>query len=90
MKLRIHVDRSACAGHALCAAREPEVFTLDPDGYCSADGALVPLRLKDGARRGMQVCPESAITLSEEPSRCECGPSGQTPGEDPPQGPHGG
>jgi ferredoxin len=67
--MRIRVDRSICAGHALCAARAPLVYVLDAEGYCDADGARVPEALQAQARHGAQVCPEGAISLwdDEEP-----------------------
>ena len=68
MRMRIRVDRSVCAGHALCAAREPLVYMLDADGYCSSDGVLVPQALQEQARRGAMMCPEAAITLWDEES----------------------
>ncbi len=68
MRMRIKVERSVCAGHALCAAREPLVYLLDADGYCSSDGVLVPPGLEEQARRGAMVCPEAAITLWDEES----------------------
>lgn len=61
--MRIRVDRSVCAGHALCAAREPLVYVLDAEGYCDSDGVLVPQGLEAQARRGAQLCPEAAISL---------------------------
>jgi len=66
MGLKIRVDTTICAGHALCAAREPLVYALDPDGYCSSDGAMVPPGLEEQAQRGARLCPEGAITLWQE------------------------
>ena len=43
--MRIVVDRQICAGHALCAARAPDVYRLDADGYCCSDGTLMPEHL---------------------------------------------
>ena len=63
--IRIVVDRQVCAGHALCAARAPDVYRLDADGYCCSDGALVPAHLVEQARLGARHCPEGAIVLSE-------------------------
>ena len=70
--IRIVVDRQVCAGHALCAARAPDVYRLDADGYCCSDGALVPAHLVEQARLGARHCPEGAIVLSEpgEPAGC--------------------
>ena len=64
--MKIRVDRRLCSGHALCAARAPELYTLDEEGFCSADGVQVPPQLLEQARLGAQHCPEGAITLSED------------------------
>jgi ferredoxin len=65
--MKIAVDRSVCAGHALCALRAPRVYVLDEDGYCASDGQVVPPGLEDEARQGAANCPERAIDLVEEP-----------------------
>lgn len=64
--MKIRVDRRLCSGHALCAARAPELYSLDEEGYCSADGVHVPSHLVERARLGARHCPEGAITLTED------------------------
>jgi ferredoxin len=64
--MRIRVDRSICAGHALCAAKAPDVYRLDEEGYCCSDGATVPPHLQAQARLGARHCPEAAIVLEED------------------------
>ena len=64
--IRIVVDRRVCAGHALCAAKAPDVYQLDEEGYCSSNGAVVPPHLEAQARLGARHCPEAAILLVEE------------------------
>ena len=64
--MKIRVDRRLCSGHALCAARAPELYTLDEEGFCSADGVHVPPHLAEPARLGALQCPEAAITLVED------------------------
>lgn len=61
--MRIKVDRALCMGHAMCAAKAPEIYELDEEGYCSSDGKVVPEGLEDRARRGAAYCPEGAIEL---------------------------
>jgi len=61
--MRIHVDRSKCSGHALCAAAAPDLYTLDDDGYSTVDELDVPAGMEEAARRGMLTCPERAITV---------------------------
>ena len=64
--MQIKVDRSICAGHALCAAKAPDVYTLDDDGYCNANGKIVPADKIEQARHGAACCPERAIVLVED------------------------
>lgn len=64
--MKIRVDRSVCAGHALCAAKAPEVYRLDEEGFCCADGDTVPAHLHAQARLGARHCPEAAIVLDDD------------------------
>ncbi|MBX3415953.1 MAG: ferredoxin, partial [Pirellulales bacterium] len=50
-------------GHALCALRAPLVYRTDEEGYCAADGDVVPPEAEDAARLGAKACPEGAIRL---------------------------
>ena len=61
--MKIVVDRGICAGHALCAAKAPDVYRLDDDGYCCSNGDIVPAHLHEQARLGARHCPEAAIVL---------------------------
>ena len=63
--MKIKVDRTICAGHALCAARAPDLYSLDDDGFCNADEVQVPPGREEAARLGAAVCPEKAITLHD-------------------------
>ncbi len=63
--MRIRVDPAVCQGHALCASAAPELFTLDDEGYSNVGEVDVPAGSEDLARRGMQTCPERAITILE-------------------------
>ena len=63
--LKIKVDTAICSGHARCAAVAPDVYWLDDNGYCAADGHPVAAGSEDLARRGARACPERAITLVE-------------------------
>src|ERR1700722_13080962 len=59
----IHLDRTKCAGHALCASRAPEVYELDSAGFCATDRKVVKAELIKQAKLGARCCPERAITL---------------------------
>jgi ferredoxin len=61
----IRVNRSICAGHALCAARSALLYTLDDQGFSTADGTAVLADQLEEARRGAKSCPERAITIEE-------------------------
>lgn len=63
--MKIRVDRSVCQGHALCSATAPDLFTLDDDGYSNVGEVEVPDGMEELARRGVQTCPERAITIAE-------------------------
>jgi ferredoxin len=65
--MKVFADQSKCAGHAQCAARAPEVFLLDDDGYISFDGELtVPDGQEAAAKRGVDACPERVLTVVSE------------------------
>lgn len=61
--MKIVVDRSVCQGHALCAGVAPDLYTLDDEGYSNVGEVDVPEGREELARRGMQACPERAISL---------------------------
>ncbi|MFI6309651.1 ferredoxin [Nocardia fusca] len=64
--MKIELDRARCSGHARCNAMAPDVFDLDDEGYCQLPSAVVPARLEDAARDGVEACPERALTLTED------------------------
>jgi ferredoxin len=61
MKLR--VDKSVCAGHALCNGIDERLFPLDDDGYSSLEPHDVGSDEEDVVRAGVASCPESALFL---------------------------
>jgi ferredoxin len=63
--LKINVNTTLCSGHARCAVVAPEIYILDDNGYCIADGKTVSAEDEALARRGARACPERAITLEE-------------------------
>jgi ferredoxin len=67
MLITIAVDRDKCSGHARCAMKGPDVYELDEDGFCIADGKRVTDEsLRTQVLHGMKACPERAITISED------------------------
>lgn len=63
--MKITVDHELCNGHARCATFTPGIYTLDEGGYCSVSEADVTPGSEDDARRGVDNCPERAITIVE-------------------------
>jgi ferredoxin len=65
--MRVKIDGEHCTGHGRCAKYAPNVFKLDDDGYNAARGGEVdvPAGEEENAKRGMNSCPEQAITLVE-------------------------
>lgn len=58
--MEIHVDRSKCAGHAICTILAPDVFDMDDEGKAvvlpTAEGATAA-EIRDAA----DACPALAI-----------------------------
>ena len=65
--MRVRLDRARCVGHGRCYVLAPEVFEEDERGHCVVLLATVPDDLADDARRGVQNCPEAALSIEEEP-----------------------
>ncbi len=64
--MKIQVDRTICAGHAICAMKAPTLFELDEEGFCISDGRQVPPGMEVEAENAADYCPERAITLVED------------------------
>lgn len=62
--VRITVDDELCAGHGRCYSLHPELFDADDRGYPIVRQVAVSAERKPGARDAVDVCPESAISLS--------------------------
>lgn len=62
--MRVRADESRCQGHGLCHMVAPEVFDLRADdGHVLIPTPDVPPELADDAARGVEGCPEMALTL---------------------------
>ena len=69
-RLRVHVDRERCQGHARCNALAPELFALDEFGNAHEIGdGIVPAGLEEKAWLAQANCPELAIEVTEEQPR---------------------
>jgi ferredoxin len=62
--VKVVVKTDACAGHARCFARAPEIYDLDDDGYSAITELEVPAGSEQAAAEGARACPENAITVS--------------------------
>jgi len=62
--MRVTVDMTRCQGHARCRAICPELFELDEiDQKSHVKLPTVPLELEGRAKRAVNECPESALSL---------------------------
>jgi ferredoxin len=64
--IKIRAVKSACAGHARCAAVAPDVFDLDDDGYIAFEEKTVGDELETQVRRGVRACPERVLSIDEQ------------------------
>lgn len=64
--MKVVVDSELCMGHGQCYAYAPDVYEPDEDGFCVVLKNDVEGDELDRALQGARVCPESAITISEE------------------------
>jgi ferredoxin len=66
-KLKLHVDRNKCQGHARCKSLAPELFDLDEFGNAHEVGdGSVSAGLEEKAWLARSNCPEIAIEVTEE------------------------
>ncbi|GAA1851332.1 hypothetical protein GCM10009836_34130 [Pseudonocardia ailaonensis] len=63
--IKVLVSAALCQGHTLCHLQDPDLFTLDDNGYSDVGVRQVPPGSEHRARRGADVCPERAVTLDE-------------------------
>lgn len=61
--MRVRVDRSICAGHALCNGIDENLFPLDDEGYSALEPHEVSPGDEEHAVIGVQSCPEHALSL---------------------------
>jgi ferredoxin len=62
--VRVSVDRSRCAGHAVCLIHAPAIFDVDDEGY-SVVLDETPADI-ESAQRAEINCPERAIHVEED------------------------
>lgn len=64
--MRIRVERSKCAGHALCNAVDPDLFPIDDDGYSTLHARAVESQYGAIVRAGVESCPELALIIEDD------------------------
>lgn len=64
--MRIHVERSLCAGHAHCYGVDPDLFPIDDSGYSILEAHEVKPKDEQITRDGVAACPEMALILEED------------------------
>ncbi len=64
--MKIRLDSSRCAGHALCNAISDELFPLDDSGYSILQDREVAPGDEELTRLGAEACPEGALVLEED------------------------
>lgn len=64
--MKIRLDKSACAGHALCNAVDGSLFPLDDDGYSALQDHDVSPAEEATARLGVESCPEQALRIDSD------------------------
>jgi ferredoxin len=62
--MRVSVDNQVCEAHGQCNTIDPDLFTLDDDGYSNIGvGKEVPAGKEVLAEQGVDVCPVQALRL---------------------------
>lgn len=60
--MRVSVDNDLCDARGRCNVVDPELFTLDEDGYSDIGlDKQVPAGKEDAAEQGVEVCPVQAL-----------------------------
>jgi ferredoxin len=78
--LKVSVDKELCIGHGRCYDVAPELFEDDEEGYAVVRGdGSVPRAQAEPARLAVRLCPERAVTLTEQPARIPSSPSREAP-----------
>lgn len=63
--MKVRLDRSKCAGHAMCYAVDPDLFPIDDGGYSVLEPHEVDPADADTVRDGVAACPELALILED-------------------------
>lgn len=62
--MRVSVDNDLCEARGQCNVVDPDLFTLDEDGYSNiGQGKQVPAGKEDAAEQGVEICPVQALRI---------------------------
>lgn len=62
--MKVSVDNHVCDARGQCNVVDPELFTLDEDGYSNiGENKQVPTGKEDAAEQGVEICPVQALRL---------------------------
>lgn len=65
MGVKVSVDNELCEAHGQCNIIDPDLFTLDDEGYSDiGKDKPVPPGKEDAAEQGVDVCPVQALAIS--------------------------
>jgi len=64
--MKVHLERSKCAGHAQCYALHPDLFPIDEEGYSILEEHTVAPGDEQATREGVNACPEVALIIEED------------------------
>lgn len=63
--MKVRLERSKCAGHALCHGVDPDLFPIDDEGYSTLESFDVDAADEAAVRAGVESCPELALILED-------------------------
>lgn len=62
--MKVGVDRSVCQAHGQCALADPQLFTIDDEGYSTIGASKdVPRGRESSAQLGVDACPVRALRI---------------------------
>jgi ferredoxin len=64
--VKVRLEQSKCAGHALCYAVDPDLSPIDDSGYSVLEEHEVKPGDEQVTRDGAAACPELALALQED------------------------
>ncbi|MCW2622352.1 MAG: ferredoxin [Frankiales bacterium] len=64
--MKLYADNDRCQANALCSSVDPDMFTLDDDGYIDIGGSKqIAAGQEETARKGVTICPAQALRIGD-------------------------